>query len=58
VLVTAREGSPLLAEWSLEARPEVCVTVTSPAALAAAQNRAISAEFIAGTIRPVGQYGI
>jgi putative protease len=46
VRVDAYAGSPLMAEWSLMDRPELCVTVTSPGILAAAQNRAISAESV------------
>ena len=46
VRVTAREGSALSAEWSLESRPEVSVVVTSAVALGAAQNRAISVEMV------------
>ena len=44
VRVTAREGSPLVAEWSLVDRPDCGVTVTSEAALGESRNRAISAE--------------
>jgi putative protease len=42
--VTAREGAPLRATWSLAKEPEVCITVESPAALSAAQNRGLSLE--------------
>jgi U32 family peptidase len=46
VRVEAHAGSPLMAEWSLVSRPELCVTVKSPGILAAAQNRAISTESV------------
>ncbi len=46
VHVTAREGSTLTAEWSLYARPELKVVVTSAAVLGVAQNRAISLEMV------------
>ncbi len=46
VRVTAHEGSPLVAEWSLADHPDLCVTVQSEASLGAAQNRAISAEAV------------
>ncbi|HYA18929.1 MAG TPA: DUF3656 domain-containing protein [Bryobacteraceae bacterium] len=42
VRVMAREGSPLVTEWSLAARPEISVTVRSEAALEASRNRALS----------------
>jgi len=42
--VTANEGEPLIAEWSLEKRPEVSVTIKSSAPLGQAQNRVISVE--------------
>ena len=42
VRVIAREGEPLIAEWSLVARPEVQVLVKSPAHLERAQNRGVS----------------
>ena len=44
VQVMARVGSLLNAEWSLADKPEISVTVASPALLAAAQKRAISSE--------------
>jgi putative protease len=44
--VTAREGEPLNAAWSLEAHPDVRVTVESPAPLGRAQNRAVNAEML------------
>jgi putative protease len=40
----ASEGQPLFTEWSLMDRPEISVSVTSPAPLGAAQKRAISVE--------------
>jgi putative protease len=46
VRVTAREGSPLVAEWSVVDRPEASVTVNSAAPLATAQNRGISVESV------------
>jgi len=46
VHVVAREGAPLIAEWSLVSRPEVSVVVKSSTALEAAQNRAISLETV------------
>jgi putative protease len=46
VHVVAREGSALTAEWSLDSRLETSVLVRSPAALGAAQNRAISMEML------------
>jgi U32 family peptidase len=42
--VIAKEGEPLVAEWSLEKRPEVSATVKSAAPLGRAQNRAVSVE--------------
>jgi U32 family peptidase len=42
--VTAHQGEPLQAEWSLVKRPELSVVVKSPAALEHAQNRGISLE--------------
>lgn len=44
VRVSAQEGSPLIAEWSLVDRPDVSVTVSSASPLATAQSRAISIE--------------
>jgi putative protease len=50
VHVTAHEGSPLVAEWSLEktcgAGGSACVTVHSPAPLGAALNRSLSLELL------------
>lgn len=40
--VIAKEGEPLIAEWSLEKQPERSVTVKSASPLSRAQNRAIS----------------
>ncbi len=42
VRVTAREGAPLVAEWTLPARSDLQVMVTSPAHLEPAQNRGVS----------------
>jgi putative protease len=44
VRVTAGEGAPLVAEWSLAKHPETCVTVISEAELRPAQNRGLSVE--------------
>ncbi len=44
VRVSAGEGAPLVAEWSLARHPELRVTVISDAELNAAQNRGLSAE--------------
>ncbi|MCC6166260.1 MAG: U32 family peptidase [Caldilineaceae bacterium] len=41
VQVTAREGAPLVATWSLLEHPQAAVTVTSPEPPAAAQNQAL-----------------
>ncbi len=46
VHVTAREGSPLVAEWSLVNAPKRCVSVHSPAPLTAALNRALSLDLL------------
>jgi putative protease len=42
--VTAREGSPLTATWSLAQPPDVRVTIESSQPLASAQNRGLSVE--------------
>jgi putative protease len=42
VRVTAHEGAPLIAEWSLVARPEVQVMLKSPVNLEPAQHRGVS----------------
>ncbi len=42
--VTAREGQPLVAEWSLPNQADLCVTVKSPDALGVAQQRSVSIE--------------
>ena len=42
--VTARQGAPLSAMWSLAEQPDVRVTVESSQPLAAAQNRGLSLE--------------
>jgi putative protease len=44
VRVTAAEGAPLVAEWSLARQPETSVTVISDAELGKAQNRGLSLE--------------
>ena len=44
--VLAREGQPLEIEWRLVSRPEVRVQVISDAPLAAAQNRALTPDFL------------
>ncbi|HVX67059.1 MAG TPA: DUF3656 domain-containing protein, partial [Bryobacteraceae bacterium] len=46
VRVTAREGAPLAAVWSLRNRPEIQVTVASAAPLGPARNRAISLDLL------------
>ena len=46
VRVTAREGHPLVAEWSLPNTPENAVAVQSREPLGAASRREISAEFV------------
>ncbi len=46
VHVIAREGEPLQAEWSLVKHPDVQVVINSPSPLSAAQNRAISVDFL------------
>ena len=46
VNVTAREGSPLVAEWSLVMGPGICVHVQSPKPLDHAQNRGVLKEFV------------
>ena len=44
--VTAREGRPLVAEWSLPNQADLRVTVKSPAALGVAQHRSVSIEYL------------
>ncbi len=44
VSVEAREGAPMRAVWSLEAQPQISVTVESPEPLCAAQNRGVTVE--------------
>ena len=44
VRVTAAEGAPLVAEWKLEKRPGICVSVISPNELGRAQTRGLSVE--------------
>ena len=44
VSVEARDGAPLRAVWSLEAQPQMSVTVESPEPLHPAQNRGITLE--------------
>jgi putative protease len=46
VRVAAREGRPLELEWTVSARGGVSVCVVSDAPLAAAQNRALTIEFL------------
>ncbi len=46
VRVVAREGQTLETEWRIASRPEVYVRVASDAALPAAQNRALTPEFL------------
>lgn len=44
VSVEAREGAPLRADWSLEAQPQIRVSVESPDPLPPAQNRGLTLE--------------
>ena len=46
VRVTAREGAPLAAEWTLAANPEVSVRVESEELLTTAQKRAVTVELL------------
>lgn len=46
VRVTAHEGAPLVAEWSLARDPQVRVTVTSPGPLGGAEKRALTADLL------------
>ena len=46
VRVTAHEGLPLVLEWSPVEQPQVRVTVSSAEPLAAAQNQALTPEFL------------
>jgi putative protease len=46
VHVTAHEGAPLRMTWTLLARPDVPVSVQSDEPLAAAQQRALTADFL------------
>lgn len=46
VRVIAREGARLQTEWTLEALPEITVTVTSASELGPARNRALSIEML------------
>ena len=46
VRVTAREGAPLVSEWTLVDRPAITVTVTSPSPLDAAEKRPLSADLL------------
>lgn len=46
VQAEAHEGAPLIAEWSLVDHPDVSVIVKSGDPLTAAQNRAISTEYL------------
>jgi putative protease len=54
VQVTAREGAPLVAEWSLVNAPELCVTIHSPAPLGAALNRALSLDILQAQFARLG----
>jgi putative protease len=54
VEVTAREGTPLVAEWSLVNAPELSVTVHSPAPLGAALNRALSLDVLQAQFARLG----
>ncbi len=44
VKVTAREGAPLVSEWSLSQHPDTVAIVNSEAPLTAAQNRELNSE--------------
>ncbi len=46
VRVTAREGAPVVAEWSLLHKPELCVTVPSSNPLGTAFNRSLSLDVL------------
>jgi putative protease len=52
--VTAREGSPLLAEWSLMRSPALQVTVYSPASLESALNRPLSLDVLRAQFSRLG----
>jgi putative protease len=54
VRVSAQEGAPLVAVWSLVDHPQVAVTVTSPEALAAAQNCALDAAALRSQFERLG----
>ena len=55
VRAVAREGEPLVTEWSVGA---VSVTVRSEMPLGPARNRALDEEFLAATVRPPGQHAL
>ncbi len=46
VRVTAREGAPLVTDWSLANAPGLSITVSSPAPLGAALNRALALDVL------------
>ncbi len=46
VHVVAIEGAPLVCQWSVARRPDLCITVQSAQVLEKAQNRAISREVL------------
>ena len=52
--VMAREGRPLEIEWRLSSRPEICVRVVSESPLAAAENRALTEEFLRDQLGRLG----
>ena len=54
VRVTARQGSPLVTEWTLVEQPQTLVTVVSDDPLGAAQNRALTAEFVRDQLGRLG----
>lgn len=54
VRVTAAEGAPLVAEWSLARHPETRVTVISDTELAHAQSRGLSLDALRGQFDRLG----
>lgn len=55
VKVTAEEGAPLRAEWTLTENPNISVQVESPQPLGRAQSRGVSAELIREQFGRLGQ---
>ena len=54
VRVTAHQGSPLVTEWRLVEQPQTHATVVSDDPLGAAQNRALTAEFVRDQLGRLG----